>query len=63
MIGFCIAVFIAIRCVLVSAYGFRFVAESDMDTLIDVMQRENFFINVLKLHKWTYKQFYPKIKQ
>lgn len=62
MIGFFIAVFIAIRCVLVSAHGFRFVKESDLNVFIDVMQRENFFINVLKIHKWTYKQFYPEIK-
>lgn len=62
MIGFCIAVFIAIRCVLVAAYGFRFVSEADLNTFIDVMQRENFFINVMKIHKWTYKQFYPEFK-
>lgn len=63
MIGFFLALFITVRFVLVSAHGLRFVAESDLDTFIYVMSRENFFINVLKLHKWTYKQFYPKTKQ
>lgn len=65
MIEFLIFAIIAIRMVLVSVLGFRAVVEAtsiDKSECYECLQRENFFLNVISLHKWTFKQFYPEIK-
>lgn len=65
MVEFLIFLGIAIRMVLVSAFGFRAVIEAtklDTTQCYECLYRENYFLNVISLHKWTFKQFYPEIK-
>lgn len=65
MLEFFIFVALAIRMFVVSMHGYKAVVEScriNTTDCFDCLDRENFFLNVISLHKWTFKQFYPEIK-